>query len=376
MHRFLRKYAVPVARRLPRFLREPMQRMWGASLTRVALKKADALRARRLSADEYDARISTETTIFEHQEDVHDLPAIYHYWSNKYVRPIFEEFGFSNPDEFFVVFLEKCIKEHRWSRLRFASLGCGNCDTEVRVAKTLVARGHSRFVIECVDINAAMLERGATLAADAGVSGQIKPVIGDFNQWRPAGKFDAVMANQSLHHVVELEDLFASIRNVLRQSGRFITADMIGQNGHKLWPEALQIVHEFWREMPRENTFHMQLKRYEKLYENWDCSAEGFEGIRAQDILPLLVQRFHFEFFVGFANVIDPFIGRGFGPHLDANSVDDREFVDRIHARDETEMLAGRIKPTHMIAVLRTRRYEHAQHWKNMTPEFCVRKPD
>lgn len=375
MHQFLRRYAVPVARRLPRFLREPMQRLWGASLTRAALKNAEALRARRPSAEEYGERMTSETAIFEHQEIVHDLPAIYHYWSNRYLRPIFEEFGFSNPDEFFVVFLEKCIEEHRWRRLRFASLGCGNCDTEVRVAKALVERGHSRFTIECVDINAAMLERGAALAADAGVSAQILPVAGDFNRWRPRGKFDAVIANQSLHHVVELEDLFSSIRDVLRRNGRFITADMIGQNGHKLWPEALNIVHEFWRELPREKTFHVQLRRYEKRYENWDCSAEGFEGIRAQDILPLLVQRFHFEFFVGFANVIDPFIGRAFGPHLDATSAEDRAFVDRIHARDEAEMLAGRIKPTHMMAVMRTRPSRHARHWKNMTPEFCVRTP-
>jgi len=370
MHRFLNKYAAPIARRFPTFLRAPMKRLWDASL------RATASGGRRLNSFEYERRFSSETAIFEHQKVVHDLPEIYHYWSNKYVRPILEQFGFSNPDDFFVTFLSRSIEEHSGRTQRFASLGCGNCDTEVRVARALVERGYSEFAIECVDINETMLERGAALAADAGVSAQIVPTRGDFNRWRPREQYDAVMANQSLHHVVELEDLFASVKKSLRPDGRFITADMIGQNGHMLWPEALRIVHEYWRELPREKTFNVQLQRYEELYENWDCSKEGFEGIRAQDILPLLIQHFDFEFFVGFANVIDPFVGRAFGPHLDANSAEDRQFIDRVHARDEAEMLAGRIKPTHVMATMRKKPFKNLRHWKNMTPEFCVRMPD
>ena len=103
MHRFLNKYAAPIARRLPNFLRAPMKRLWDASLD------AAMFRRRRLNSVEYEQRISNETTIFEHQEVVHDLPEIYHYWSNKYIRPILEQFGFSNPDEFFVTFLGRCI---------------------------------------------------------------------------------------------------------------------------------------------------------------------------------------------------------------------------------------------------------------------------
>ena len=376
MHRFLNKFAAPIARRFPIFLRKPLQHMREASLKRAESKHVDETPQRRLATAEYEQRISDEQAIFDQQEIVHDLPEIYHYWSNKYLRPIVEEFGFSNPDQFFVLFLSRCLDEQSGLKLRFASLGCGNCDTEVRVARALVDGGYSQFTIECVDINKTMLDRGVALAQEAGVSAQIQPMIGDFNQWRPHGKFDAIMANQSLHHVVELEDLFQSIEKSLQPDGRFVAADMIGRNGHMLWPEALQIVHEFWRELPREKTFNVQLRRYEELYENWDCSGEGFEGIRAQDILPLLVERFDFEFFVGFANVIDPFIGRSFGAHLDVNSEEDRQFVDRVHARDESEMLAGHIKPTHALAVMRKRPFKNLQHWKNMTPEFCVRTPD
>jgi len=32
----------------------------------------------------------------------------------------------------------------------------------------------------------------------------------------------------------------------------------------------------------------------------------------------------------------------------------DREFIDRVHERDEAELAAGRIKPAHMFAVMHT----------------------
>ncbi|MEP6484599.1 MAG: class I SAM-dependent methyltransferase [Rudaea sp.] len=368
MKRLLAKYAVPVARHLPVFLRAPLQRAWHSY----------ALTARnpRLSAAEYAERVSKETEIFDEQEIVHDLPEIYHYWSNKYLRPKLEEFGISNPDEFFAKFLIRSIEEHPGRSVRFVSLGCGNCDTEVRIAGILRDRGFTDFTLECVDINATMLERGAVHAANAGLSKHVVMTRGDFNRWRPDARYDAIIANQSLHHVVELEDLFTSISRALNDDGRFITSDMIGRNGHMLWPEALSILREYWQELPKEKTFNVLLRRYEAEFGNWDCSGSGFEGIRAQDILPLLIERFDFEFFVGFANIIDPFIGRCHGPHLDAASEKDRTFVDRIHARDEAEMLAGNIKPTHMMAVMRKPPFADLACWKHMTPAFCVRKPD
>jgi SAM-dependent methyltransferase len=327
-------------------------------------------------ADDYAARIAAEEAIFSQQIEVHDLPEIYHYWSNKYLRTRIETFGFSNPDQFFAWFLERSFRESSQRPARFASVGCGNCDTEIRVARLLIDRGLVDFRIECMDINADMLERGRAAAAESGVANMIVPMQIDFNRWDPAQPYDAVMANQSLHHVVELERLFSAIEKAIGKNGRFITSDMIGRNGHQLWPEARAVLDEFWAQLPLERRYNAQLKRLEKTFQDWDCSVEGFEGIRAQDILPLLIERFDFEFFFGFANIVDPFIGRSFGHHLDANSEEDRAFIDRVHARDDTEILSGRLKPTHIMAVMRGRPFEKLSVWQHLTPEFCVRRCD
>ena len=148
---------------------------------------------------------------------------------------------------------------------------------------------------------------------------------------------------------------------------------MIGRNGHMRWPEALAVVEEFWKEFPREYRYNCQLRRQEDTYGNWDCSVEGFEGIRAQEILPLMSQRFAFDLFFAYGNVIDPFIDRGFGPHFKVEREWDRGFIDRVHARDEEEILSGRIKPTHMFAAARRDGDVQTLVWRHLTPEFCAR---
>ncbi len=333
--------------------------------------------SRRINAIEYAARAAKEIGIFADQTEVHDLPDIFHYWSNKYLRPQLEQFGFSNPDDFFVQYLKRSCADAASIPVRIASLGSGNGDTEVRIAKKLIDQGVHDFTIDCVDHNPDMLERAKSLARGAGLESHISPILGDFNTWQPAHRYHAIMANQSLHHVVELETLFDAIKSSLHPDGRFITSDMIGRNGHMRWPEALEIVQEYWRELPEEYRWNVQLRRHEKRFENWDCSVASFEGIRAQDILPLLTQKFDFELFIGYGNIIDPFIDRSFGPHFDAESDQDRQFIDRVHARDEKEIRAGNITPTHIMAVLRNKPYTgKSQYVDHLTPEFCLRDPD
>ena len=64
------------------------------------------------------------------------------------------------------------------------------------------------------------------------------------------------------------------------------------------WPEALELIQGIWKFIPDHYKTNHQLKRVEQQYQNWDCSKKGFEGIRAQDILPLLVKKFSFRSFL------------------------------------------------------------------------------
>ena len=242
---------------------------------------------------------------------------------------------------------EQCLARRNDAK-RFVSIGAGNCDLEIDLGLHLRTAGYDDFIIDCLDLNTDMLERGRTAAAKAGVAAHVNFVQADFNAWTPAHQYDAVIANQSLHHVLELEDLFAQIKSSLKPHGSLVVSDMIGRNGHQRWPEALEIVHQFWRQLPPSYRLNRKLQRYEELYQDWDCSLEGFEGIRSQDILPLLLEYFQFRLFIGFGNVIDPFVDRAFGFNFDAAQAWDRSFIDRVHQRDQEAIVSGRIGPTHI----------------------------
>lgn len=325
--------------------------------------------------NDYAARLAAENRLYRDDTDVHRLPEIFHYWSNRYIRPKLEAFGFSTPEQMFRKYLDELFAKHPSGAKRVVSFGSGNCDMEIELARDLRARGHSDFVIDCVDLNATMLERGRAAAAGHNVAAQLSFLEADFNAWSPEHEYDAVIANQALHHVLKLEDLLAQIRTSLKPDGLLIVSELAGRNGHQRWPEALAIVHEFWRKLPPSYRFNLQLHRYEELYINYDCSTDGFEGIRSQDILPLLVENFHFQLFIAFANVIEPFVDRGFGYNFDAQSDWDRAFIDGVHNRDEQEFTAGRLKPTHILAVLgKDPNVETLCHLP-LTPAFCIRNP-
>lgn len=301
----------------------------------------------------YLDRRKTEERFFSACESVHVLPPIFHYWSDKYIRPKLRAIGFDGVKEFFRDSLLRQLNGSNEGTARFLSVGSGNCELEIQLAVELTTAAGRAFTIDCLELSQTALDRAMHGARNAGVSDHLRMVCADINEWKPTGSYNAVMAVESLHHIVNLEGLFAAIEKSLTPSGVFVIADTIGRNGHLRWPEALAIVHEFWPRLPPSYRFNQQLKRYEEWYLDWDCSQEGFEGVRAQDILPLLGEMFDFEHFIPYGNVIDPFVDRAFGHNFDASASWDRELIDEIHARDEAALASGRLSPTHMFGILR-----------------------
>ena len=327
----------------------------------------------RSAGIDYRWRSWMERIFFTRCQAVHDLPPIFHYWSNRYLRPKLEALGVSDPDDFFRRHVAQCYDAGDGER-RFASLGAGSSELEIVLARALIASGRDRFAIEALDVNPSMIRRAAERATAAGVGSHVRAVLCDVNAWSPSGAYDAAIANHSLHHLVALERVFDGVAAALAPHGRFVVSDMIGRNGHMRWPEALAIVEEYWNELPPSYRYDRQRYRQLDAFENWDCAKDGFEGIRAQDILPLLVERFSFDVFLAFANVVDPFVERSFGPNFSVDRDWDRDFIDRVHARDEQEIAAGRIKPTHMFAVMRAGGAGEGR-FVGLSPAQAIRRP-
>lgn len=322
---------------------------------------------------EYADRLEGELANFRNVRNVHDLPAIFHYWSQKYLLPKFQALNIPGVTELFVRYVADACRSQLGEVCYVASLGTGNCEAEIAMAEQLVASGITTFQLDCIEVNPDMLVRGKELASSKQVLPYLRFVEADVKQWRCDRQYSVIVANQSLHHFQDLEVLFEKIRSAIGESGVFVVSDVIGRNGHMRWPEALEVIHEVWRSMPDRYKFNHLLRRHECLYENWDCSVGGFEGIRAQDILPLLMHTFEFELFFAYGNIIDIFIDRAFGHNFDIQVEADKEFIDRIAELDEELLAAGTIKPTHLIASMRNSSTMNQQVYRHFTPDFCLR---
>ena len=329
----------------------------------------------QISDAAYDERFRKEIEHFKSVENVHDLPEIFHFWSNKYVRPKVEAvFSVGLIEEFYAKYILQYATDHPGKIVEITSIGAGNSDMEIRIAKLLCDRGFNRFRFRCLHINPDMLKRGRELASQEQLADYFDFLPMDIGNWQAERTGAVVMAHHILHHLVKLEEIFVNIKKAIGDESYFLAWDMIGRNGHMRWPEALAIVNDIWRTMPDRYKYNHQLKRFEEVYENWDCSKEGFEGIRSQDILPLLVRNFHFEAFIAFGNLPDVFVDRGFGHNFDVNNPEDIEFVDRIGSLNDRLISDGVIKPTQMVAVLRGRLTGKTRCYEHWTPEFCIRR--
>lgn len=95
---FLRRRPVPLA------LQQPLREVRRAFAPQGRARRS--CRRCQLSRD-----VDNEKARFDTQTEVHDLPAIAHCWSNQYLRPVPETFGFSNPEWFFGNVLERTFHD-------------------------------------------------------------------------------------------------------------------------------------------------------------------------------------------------------------------------------------------------------------------------
>lgn len=342
-----------------------------AAARRVARKVATTM-----NQGAYGARLDAQIEQYRQVENIHDLPAIFHYWSNTHLRPRLNEVtGADSIADFYALPFSRSLG-HPGSGHRLLSIGAGDCSLELNVAKRLLQLGVRDFRLTCLEVSPHLLERAAESIRKEGLSEHVDVRQDDINRWRPATRYAAVMANHSLHHFVELEHIFTVVEESLEGQGLFVSNDMIGRNGHMRWPEVLEFVESIWAFMPDRFKFNRQLDRFEEKFINWDCSNDGFEGIRAQDILPLLTERFGFETFLAFGGIVDVFVDRAFGHNFDPSAGGDTAFIDFLQLLNDRLIDGGLIKPTTMFAVMCKQRDAEPTCWRRWNPSFCVRQVD
>ena len=328
-----------------------------------------------MSVGEYEVRVAQQIQQFGDLEALWRLPPITQYWMGRHIAPRVEQvFGKRSVFDIYADYVSRacarCREAH--SDAVVFSIGSGDCSVEIALARRLLSTGVTNFQLVATELSPQRLERARGAAAAAGVAANFEFRVTDLNEVRLDSVVDVFIAHHTLHHIVNLEGLFEEVRRSMHSDSVFLSADMIGRNGHRRWPETLEWISRLWAFIPSHYKFNYQFNASHAEYLDWDCSRTGFEGIRAQDILPLLVDRFHFEGFLGYGGIIDPFIERGYGRNLDEDRAEDRGFIDFVEHLNQTLIEAGRIKPTMMIAAMRSEPCAE-RSFGHLTPRFAVR---
>ena len=296
----------------------------------------------------YDDKINKELQIFKDNINIHEVPEALTYCDRKYLqKQLKNSIGFSTFESLVIRYINILKTDKDETDIKICSLGSGNCDVEISIVSDCDFKGK----LYCHDVNSDMLERGRKLAKDKSLC-NIEFINCDINDIQLNQEFDIVLALFSLHHFVKLEHIFDEVNKCMTKKSFFIIADMIGRNGHMFWDNTLEICNAIWSIFPKGLKYNVQLKEYFEERIQWDCSREGFEGIRAQDILPLLDEKFKFKDFAPYFAIINKFTDRDFGPNFDLTNNYHISLLDMICYLDEFALKNKILKPTQLLATV------------------------
>ena len=320
---------------------------------------------------EYEKRVSGERRHFERLANFSALPEIVNWWSSKYLAPRIQQLiGYSGGYTFYLNPILAAAANN--TRVTVASIGSGDGEVENALAKSLHEKNIRNVKIIGFELSNELVKKAKSRASSLGVSKIVSFKNVDINKSFASSKFDLIIANQVLHHIVNLEQLLDSCHASMKDDGLLMTRDMIGKNGHQCWPEAKIVVDKIWSEMPERYKYNCRNGEKSAEFPNIDFSKWGFERVRSQDILPLINERFGYSHYYAFGVIVERFINRAYGPNYSPKVEDDRDFVDRIQKINDDLIDNRKITPTQMVAYFSKRKLR-GQVWLDRTPENCVR---
>lgn len=301
----------------------------------------------------------------EYQGDT--LPPIFHVWSNKFLKPQLVNLGIDSPESFYFSRILDAASA-RGRPVQVASLGAGGCTMEIELAKKLRACNIAAH-IECVDFNFSLMSLARAKAREAALDDMLSFTVRDVNtDCGSAGK-DIVIVNQFFHHIENLEFACEDICRTLDDAGLLLTCDIVGRNGHVLWPSVATVVNRHWQDLDAAKRFDRHSSRCLQDYQSIDHSAYSNEGVRAQDVVRVLLEHFDFDFFFTYGAAIMPFVERRIGFNFDPADLNDVRFISSVADEDERRVVQAEYPASNMIASLRKRGFDGSTSFAPVSPQ-------
>ncbi len=287
---------------------------------------------------------------FSSAGELHNLPPIFSFYNENFLKPkLMENLGSNSFLDLVVTEAIKIRKVLGEEVLKIVSLGAGHGQIEMELMKYIQLWYKGNCEILCLDLFSPEDEKSEQVD---GFTYKIIRKKADLNTPQSHGDFHLALAHHSLHHIENLQAILDSAVTMLsEEKGKFIISDVVGRNGHMRWPEALAVIRQVWETLEDSKKFQHQFRHQDLWYENWDCSNEGFEGIRAQEVLRELYLRFRDNRVYFWGGIVEPLLDRGFGWNFSPENTLDCDFISKLVKLEERLIEKGILTPTQIIGV-------------------------
>lgn len=308
-------------------------------------------------------------------------PAIFRWWRDQLIATKIQSPEITSFDDLFVNTIARECGERSEQTLSIWSLCGADPEFELRIARALVARGHSNFVIDCFDDRPSWREIRADLAQVDELADQINSRPASLSSLEADRAYDVFIADGSFAQVADLPGLFKWIQQAWKEESVMLIGAVLGSSAAGASPENVETVNRIWNVMS-DRYMHNHLTGEEQTAytaSNAASHAPGNGGPLSAGntpLLPLLLDSFCFEVFASFGNLINAFIGPEIGPNFDPAEESDRNFIAGFAKLDEAQIDTGGIHPIHMTAVLRSSAVPDAIMLENRAPERCLMLDD
>jgi SAM-dependent methyltransferase len=217
--------------------------------------------------------------------------------------------------------------------LEVLSLGSGYCGHEIELARGMTRR----YRLTCTDVNESVFEKAKAVAHNERLSMEFRPADLNFIQIDP-GRYDLIFAHAAIHHVINLENLFEQLAHGLRAQGVFHLTEVVGKNRKLIWESNERYANALLDLIPHRYTHGIRLAVPE--------DVDGMEGIRQEDIMPLLRQHFSPVFEYRHGAFMRFICTHGdLGPLLDPRNSEARRYLDFLIDCDECAVRYGVLQP-------------------------------
>jgi SAM-dependent methyltransferase len=173
-------------------------------------------------------------------------------------------------------------------------LGCGAGWLE----RALAGRGRFRSIIAC-DFAAESVTRARAAARVEGFSSIDYMVLDLENERLPPGPFDAVIANDVIHHITGLDALYSRIEGVLAPGGKLIFNEYVGPNRFQYDDGRMEIVNRYLRLLPNRLRWDpisgQVLWKRARVDPKQLAIDDPTEAVRSEEVLPLARKFFRVE---------------------------------------------------------------------------------